>query len=174
MVRTLPKRQHPVNIAEGAAGPSTAVERTPAGDALSGVAIRVIQLYGPLVAAGDELARPVGQTSARWQVLAGIEHDPTTVAHIARQLGLARQSVQRVADLVVADGLAVYEENPAHRRAKLLRITPAGADALAAIQAAQRAWANELGKEVGEAGLRQAAATLEGLLGALRKGSRRR
>jgi DNA-binding MarR family transcriptional regulator len=149
-------------------------ERTPAGDALSGVAIRVIQLNGLLIAAGDDLARPVGQTSARWQVLAGIEDGPTTVADIARQLGLARQSVQRVADLIVADGLAVYEENPAHRRAKLLRITPAGADALSAIQAAQRAWANELGKEVGEAGLRQAAATLEGLLVALRKGSRRR
>ena len=113
-----------------------------------------IQLYGLLVAAGDDLARPVGQTSARWQVLAGIEHGPTTVAHIARQLGLARQSVQRVADLVVADGLAAYEENPAHRRAKLLadHARPARTPSRA-IQAAQRAWANELGKEVGEAGL---------------------
>jgi len=134
----------------------------------------VIQLYGPLVAAGDDLARPVGQSSARWQVLAGIEHGPTTVAHIARQLGLARQSVQRVADLIVADGLAVYEENPAHRRAKLLRIAPPGADALAAIQAAQAVWANELGEEIGEAGLHQATATLERLLAAVRKGSRSR
>jgi len=174
MVRTVPKRQHPVNRREAGSGPPTAAERTSAGDALSGVAIRVIQLYGPIVAAGDELARPVGQSSARWQVLAGIEHGPTTVARIARQLGLARQSVQRVADLIVADGLAVYEDNPAHRRAKLLWITPAGTDALAAIQAAQRSWANKLGEEVGEAGLRQAAQTLDTLLAALRSRSKRR
>jgi hypothetical protein len=37
---------------------------------------------------------------------------------------LARQGVQRLADVLVRDGLAVYEPNPAHRRAKLLRLTP--------------------------------------------------
>jgi DNA-binding MarR family transcriptional regulator len=148
--------------------PPTAAERTPAGDALTRVVVGVIQLYGPLIAAGDALARPVAQSSARWQVLAGIEDGPTTVASIARRLGLARQSVQRVADLVVGDGLAVYEDNPGHRRAKLLRITPEGSAVLGRIQAAQRAWANELGKEVGESGLRQASVALERLLGALR------
>src|SRR5687768_1571580 len=41
-------------------------------------------------------------------------------------VGHTRQSVQRVADLLVADGLAQYHPNPAHRRAKLLQITTAG------------------------------------------------
>jgi DNA-binding MarR family transcriptional regulator len=84
------------------------------------------------------------------------------------------QSVQRVAHLLARDGLAVYESNPGHRRAKLLRITPAGGAALERIQDAQRGWANDLGREVGEAGLRQAIVTLDRLLVALRKRARRR
>src|SRR5689334_25418410 len=102
------------------------------------VAIQVLRLAGVLAAAGDALAQPAGQTSARWQVLAGAEHAPSTVAQVARRLGLARQSVQRVADLLEREGLAAYEDNPEDQRAQLLRLTPRGRSALAAIQKAQR------------------------------------
>src|SRR4051812_34590313 len=112
--------------------------RTPAGDAFSALAIRVLRLGGLLTAAGDELARPAGQTSARWQVLAAAENGPATVADIARLLGLARQSVQRLADVLEGQRLAAYDDNPDHARARLLRLTPRGRAALAAIQSAQR------------------------------------
>jgi DNA-binding MarR family transcriptional regulator len=82
---------------------------------------------------------------------------------------LARQSVQRLADLLVRDGLAAYEDNPTHRRAKLVRLTPSGRTALRTIQAAQRAWADALGAELGEADLRQASVVLDRVLHALRK-----
>jgi DNA-binding MarR family transcriptional regulator len=59
-----------------------------------------------------------------------------------------------VADLLVDDGLATYEDNPNHRRAKLLRITPAGTTALKTIRRAQKVWADQLGEEVGEDELR--------------------
>ena len=72
------------------------------------------------------------------------------MAQIARAWWLARQSVQRVADLLVDDGLAAYEDNPNHRRAKLLGITPAGTTALKTIRHAQRVWADQLGEEVSE------------------------
>ena len=36
---------------------------------------------------------------------------------IGRQMGVSRQGVQRVADLLVERGLAEYQPNPAHRRA---------------------------------------------------------
>ena len=78
-----------------------------------------------------------------------------------RVYGLARQSVQRTADSLVRDGLAVYEANPRHRRAKLLRLTPAGSSALDAMEVAQRAWADALGAELGESDLRQAAEVLQ-------------
>lgn len=144
-----------------------AAQRTPAGDAFSSVAILILRLAGYLTTAGDELARPAGQTSARWQVLAAAENAPVTVADIARALGLARQSVQRVADLLAAEGLAGYQENPAHRRAKLLRLLPKGRAVLRAIQAAQQPWADGLGAQLGEADLRRAALILQRLLQAL-------
>lgn len=173
MATSVPKRQHPVNIATASGSARKAVSRTPAGDAFSGLVVQVFRLNGLLTAAGDEMARPAGQTSARWQVLAAADHAPMTVAQIARALNLARQSVQRVADLLVGDGLATYMENPGHRRAKLVALTPAGRKALRSIQAAQRVWADEIGAQVGEADLVQANATLDRALRALASERRR-
>lgn len=141
--------------------------RTAAGDAFSSLAILILRLAGHLAAAGDDLARPAGQTSARWQVLAAAESAPLTVAQIARSLGLARQSVQRIADVLAQEDLVIYQENPAHRRAKLLRLLPKGRAVLRAIQAAQQPWADRLGTQVGEAELSRATAILERLLRAL-------
>jgi DNA-binding MarR family transcriptional regulator len=152
------ERQHAVNSRK---------RRTPAGDAFSRVAFQILRLGGLLTAAGDELAAPAGQTSARWQLLAAIEEAPATVAAIARALGLARQSVQRVADLLAGNGLAVYRENPGHARARLLELTPRGRAVLAAIQRAQRTWADRLGATLGEADLRRAAAVLDRIADAL-------
>jgi DNA-binding MarR family transcriptional regulator len=129
--------------------------------------VQVFRLDGALTAAGDTLARPAGQTSARWRVLAAVERQPLTVAQIARAWSLARQSVQRVADALERDGLVVYEENPLHRRAKLVRLTRRGAEALAEIQAAQQQWADEVGARVGAADLDAAADVLARLLAAL-------
>jgi DNA-binding MarR family transcriptional regulator len=141
--------------------------RTPAGDAFSAFVVQIFQLDGLLTAAGDALARPVGQTSARWRVLAAVEEGPMTVSEIARAWGFARQSVQRVADVLTREGWASYEENPDHRRAKLLRLTPRGRRALRSLQAGQRSWADTLGAEIGEADLRRASAVLARVLQAL-------
>ena len=141
--------------------------RTPAGDAVSVLAVQVLTLAGMLIDAGDALAAPSGQTSARWRVLAAIEEEPATVATIARALGQARQSVQRVADLLAADRLTVYDDNPDDRRAMLLRPTARGRSTLRAIQAAQRGWADELGGVIGARELRAASATLARLTEAL-------
>src|SRR6187455_3267451 len=98
---TLPNRQHAVNL-----------DRTPDGEALSRLVVQVFRLDGALTATGDALARPAGQTSARWRILAAAERQPLTVAQIARAWSLARQSVQRIADALEHDGLVAYEDNP--------------------------------------------------------------
>lgn len=156
MSRTIPKRQQAVNR-----------RRSPAAEALSRLVVQVFRLDGALTAAGDALARPAGQTTARWRVLAAVEHQPLTVAQIARAWSFARQSVQRIADALERDGLIRYEANPGHRRARLVRLTPAGARVLAEIQAAQRAWADELGGRVGAADLETASEILGRVLSAL-------
>jgi DNA-binding MarR family transcriptional regulator len=161
MSSSLPKRQHAVESA------SEPLPWTPAGEAFTTVLTQVIRLLHDFTAAGEALAKPAGQTLARWLVLETIQQEPATVAEIARRLGLARQSVQRVADVLVRGGDAVYEENPAHRRAKLLRVTACGHTALRAIQTAQRAWSDALGTTVGEAELRRASIVLDRVLAAL-------
>ena len=104
--------------------------RTSAGEALSRLIVLAFRLDGALTAVGDALARPAGQTSARWRVLAAVESAPMSVAEIARAWSLARQSVQRVADELERDGLIRYDEHPGDRRTKLVTLTPAGAAAL--------------------------------------------
>jgi DNA-binding MarR family transcriptional regulator len=156
-------RQHAVKSS------SKAKSRTPAGNAWSEFVVLVFQLNGRLVAAGDELAQAAGQTSARWLVLAAVESAPASVADIARVLNLARQSVQRVADVLQQDGLAEYQENPAHRRAKLLRLTSKGSAALRTIQVVQQPWADALGLAIGAAKLRGINQALSAALSALAK-----
>lgn len=134
---------------------------------MSAVAVQVLRLAGLLLEAGDALAAPSGQTSARWRVLAAVEDAPATVATVARALGQARQSVQRVADLLAAEGLAAYDDNPGDRRAMLLRLTARGRATLGAIQEAQRGWADALGATVGARELAAANATLSRLTDAL-------
>ena len=158
---TLTGRQHAVKA------PAEPPSRTPPGDALTNLIAQVIQLIRLFSVAGEALAKPAGQTLARWLVLETIDPAPATVAQIARTMHLARQSVQRLADVLVRDGFAVYEDNPAHRRAKLLRITPAGRTILRSIQRAQVAWADALGAKIGEEELRQASILLDRVLQAL-------
>jgi DNA-binding MarR family transcriptional regulator len=150
------KRQHAVNS-----------ERTPAGDAFSDLVVQLFRLNGMLSEAGDELARPAGLTTARWRALAAIEEEPRAVAGIARAWGLARQSVQRVADSLVDEGLAQYVDNPAHQRAKLLTLSPKGRAALRRVQKAQRSWANEIGDRLGQHDVRGASEVLTRLMRAL-------
>ena len=116
---------------------------------------------------GEALAKPEGQTLARWLVLETLESGPESVAEIARRLRLTRQSVQRVADLLDRDGLIAYEANPRHRRAKLARLTPAGGRVLRRIQGAQRGWADTHGSVVGIGDLEQAVELLRRIRGIL-------
>ena len=158
MSRSVPRRQHAVK------SKSAAAPRTPEGEAWSALIIQVFQLNGRLLAIGDALAAPAQQTSARWQVLAAVESEPRSVANIARLLGLARQSVQRIADLLEADGLARYSENPNHLRAKLLELTDSGRSTLASIATAQHAWANRVGAELSLGVLRRTSSSLARIL----------
>lgn len=96
------------------------------------LAITVFETNGRLVDVGNELVRPAGLTTAWWQVLGALGYAPypLPVSHIARNMGLTRQAVQRVVDLLVERGLVARQPNPHHRRATLNVLTPAGRIAL--------------------------------------------
>ncbi|GAA0221332.1 MarR family winged helix-turn-helix transcriptional regulator [Cryptosporangium japonicum] len=131
-------------------------ERSAAGNALTDAVLPVFELNGELLAAARDISEPAGLTPAWWQVLGATLDEPLTVSDIARRvgLGLARQSVQRTADLLVAKGWAAYGTNPHHRRAKLLSPTDAGRATLLLLRDTQHAWADAVGAEVGAEELR--------------------
>lgn len=140
---------------------------TPAQELMSGVAKTVFRLNGQFLALGEALAQPVGLTAAWWQVLGAVLDEPLSVADIARKIGVTRQSVQRVADLLVVDELAEYRPNPAHRRAKLLHPTEQGHAAVRRISPAHAALAERLAKGFGTEALRRALDNLAHLSDAL-------
>ncbi|MFF0276107.1 MarR family winged helix-turn-helix transcriptional regulator [Streptomyces sp. NPDC004330] len=118
-------------------------------DALSRTALGVFRLNGQFLAVSEKLAEPAGLTAAWWQVLGAVLPQPLPVAGIARTMGITRQSVQRIADLLVREGLASYEPNPAHRRAKLLAPSEAGRAAIARIDPGHAELAAALVRELG-------------------------
>ena len=130
---------------------------------LSAAAITTFRLNGQFLALAEELARPAGLTAAWWQVLGAVLGEPLTVAGIAREMGITRQSVQRVADILAERGLARYLPNPAHRRAKLLVPTEQGRAAIALIGPCHAAAAGQLAKTLGEQPLADAVAALRSL-----------
>lgn len=141
--------------------------RSPAGDALTDLVLRTFRLNGLFLAAAEHMARPAGLTAARWQVLGAVLRAPATVSEVARAMGLARQSVQRLADALVADGMAEYADNPRHRRAKLLRPTEAGWDAIDAIRPLQHAFTREVTEGIAEEELRRSVALMDRLIAML-------
>jgi DNA-binding MarR family transcriptional regulator len=132
-------------------------------DPLSRFALSIFTVYGLLMRNGDKITRSIGQSSARWQVLGRLGYKPHTVSQIARDMGHARQSVQRIADVLVKEGLALYKDNPADRRAQLLELTPQGMEVLMAIYALNEAWAAQIMTKLDPEQLVAIAKALEGI-----------
>lgn len=134
-------------------------QTTEAGKLVTDIVMMVFRLDGMFMKAADKIASPSGLTAARWRVLAAVLHESRTVAEISRQMGLARQSVQPSADLLVRDGFAAYEDNPRHKTAKLLVATDKGLALVASIAGRQAQWANTVGVAL-EPGMLKAGHTL--------------
>lgn len=141
--------------------------QTPGGAALTDVILATFRLNGRLMETAQGLAAEGGLTAAWWQVIGGVLDEPRTVADVARLMGMTRQGVQRIANLLVDDGLAEYRPNPAHKRASLLACTEAGYWAVRRISVAQHPWANQMGDAVGVEELSAALQTMERLIALL-------
>jgi DNA-binding MarR family transcriptional regulator len=119
-------------------------------EALTALILEVFRLNGRLISTGDRLVSDLKLTSARWQVLgaAALAPSPQPVAWLARSMGLHRQGVQRIVNELVAEGILALEENPHHRRAKLVRPTPKGEALFKAASQRQKPWAKQLAKDL--------------------------
>jgi len=143
--------------------------QTEGGTLLTDVILTTFRLNGRLMEVAQAFAAEGGITAAWWQVLGGVLDEPRTVAEIGRRMGMTRQGVQRVADLLVERGLAEYRPNPAHRRAKLLACTEAGYWAIRQISLVVTPWGNEVAAEIGAGELRSALATMQRMVAVLER-----
>jgi len=131
---------------------------------LTDVILATFRLNARFLEVAQELAAHGGITAAWWQVLGGVLDEPRSVADVGRIMGVSRQGVQRIADLLVDRGLAEYRDNPAHRRAKLLACTEAGYWAVRQISVAQIPWANTLSADLPLKDLRTTLTTMQSLI----------
>jgi DNA-binding MarR family transcriptional regulator len=120
----------------------------------------VLECAGALRRYGDALTRPLGQTEVRWAVLSVLSGGARTVPQVARRLGVTRQSVQRVANLLAAEELIESVTNPDNARSPLFRLSRRGEEVLAAIKRAADPWHRRVGEEISLEDLRQARAAL--------------
>jgi DNA-binding MarR family transcriptional regulator len=88
---------------------------------------------------------------------------PLTVPQIARMRPTSRQRMQRLADELAEEGLVEFIDNPSHRRSKLVRLTAKGEARYGEWSSRLLAIASQMGGELDEYEIRQAAAILRSL-----------
>jgi len=130
-------------------------KRYSSSDALTALTMDLFRLNSRLLITGDRLVAELGLTSARWQILGAIvgAGEPRPVAWIARDMGGARQNVQRIVNDLKDEGIVEFLPNPHHRRAHLVQLTGKGKKIY---EAALKLWSpfvKELAKGLSREGL---------------------
>jgi DNA-binding MarR family transcriptional regulator len=129
-------------------------------DPLSTFSLSVFTINGLIMQSGELVTRPLGQSSARWQVLGRVGYQSQTVSQMSKDIGNTRQSVQRITNTLAAEGLVRFVDNPGDRRAQLIEITRKGADILDQIYERDRIWSEGLMRELDPEELIQVASAL--------------
>jgi DNA-binding MarR family transcriptional regulator len=136
-------------------------------DLWSRFAMSVFRLNGLLVLAGEGITGPLGQSSARWQVIGRVAFEAKTVAQLAREIGNARQSVQRVTDQLERAGLVTYRPHPVDGRTQLVELTSAGRQVLEAIYTQQLSWSERIVEQLNPVQLERTVRALDRVSGVL-------
>lgn len=120
------------------------MQHTKKGQLFTHIVLESFMLNGLLIAEGDQITRELGLSSARWKILGALSlaAQPMTVPQIATTMGQSRQSVQRLTDAMQKDGFLDYQENPYHKRAKLVVLTNEGKRIYKLLEQKQIPWAN--------------------------------
>ncbi len=86
----------------------------------------IFRLNGQLLATADQLSKDLEVSTARWQLIATIRHQPMTVAQIGRRIGISRQSTRKTVIRLLEQNLIELQPNPDHRRSPLVALTDKG------------------------------------------------
>jgi len=115
-------------------------------EALNDLILDLFRVNSLLLSTGDRLVKPLGLTSARWQILGALIATKHTVpvAWLARNMGANRQNVQRIVNDLRKEGLVDFQSNPHHKRAKLVVLTEKGRQTFDGAMSIQVPWINNL------------------------------
>ncbi len=118
--------------------------------ALTDLTLTVFRLNGALMQWGDSLARPLGLTSARWQMLGAIAlaGKPLTSPQIGVAMGVSRQGAQKRLNALDEAKLVAARPNPAHRRSPLYELTALGRQQFETLDQVWRGQAAELANAI--------------------------
>ena len=118
-------------------------------------------LFFRLRAAGQHTGHVTPGGGGIWGFLHSLGVDgPQTVPQLARTRPVTRQHIQQIANEAAADGLIEFIDNPAHKRSKLLRLTPKGRRWDAEMTERLKAFAGGLAEDFDAAELATAAKVL--------------
>ena len=132
------------------------IHRTRSVEAFTQFILETFRFNGRLLAAGDRLTKELVLSSALWQVLGAIDEKPLPMAQIARNMGLTRQSVRRTVHVLTERGFVEFQENPDHRRAKLVVLTKKGRCVLDQVTEIQIDWSKRITEDLSESKLNAA------------------
>jgi DNA-binding MarR family transcriptional regulator len=110
----------------------------------------VFAAHSSVLRYGDRANAAFGQSSARWRVMFNIAQGNGSVSEIARETDYTRQSVQRLADTLVTDGLATYARDSEDRRRQIITLTVRGSELLAEMEAEFDRWSQRLVQTLGQ------------------------
>ena len=121
-------------------------------------------LFFRLRAAGKRTGHVTPGGGGIWGFLHSLAIEgPQTVPQLARSRPVSRQHIQQIANEAVADGLIKFIDNPAHKRSKLLRLTPQGERVDAEMTERLKTFAGYLAEDFDAAELATAARVLNAL-----------
>ena len=143
---------------------TTQAGRTPAGEALVDVVVELARAFFKMRAAGQRIGAVTASRGGLWGLLRSLKAEgPQTVPQIARARPVARQHIQKLANEMAADGLVAFIDNPAHKRSKLLRLTPRGEARYGELSERLRDLCERMALDIGEEDLRITASVLRRL-----------
>jgi len=115
----------------------------------------VFAAHSSVLRHGDRANAQFGQSSARWRVMFNIAQGNGSVSEIARATDYTRQSIQRLADTLVAEGLATYAPDPHDRRKQIITLTAKGSRLLDEMEADFDRWSKRLVQALGKENVTQ-------------------
>lgn len=92
-----------------------------------------------------------------------------TVPEMARARGVSRQNVQVLIDRFLDEGLVEMANNPAHKRSRLVRLSPAGKDLVRKMRQSEARALKSLGLKIPAKQVRKAAGVLRTMRSGLEK-----